>query len=415
MKTSETSSGLYLVEISPDIWYIPKYHLIIEANRPSVSKIEKHIRKLGLMPVNERDGVISPDDLVAPNDLKLHEQLQTVTIEMTDACMLKCPHCYLTGSGQLNVERNEGKRNINPTVILDRLTLIISQCKEKQLTVQFIGGEPLVKVRVIRELIPKIRDIAKRYDIEIIFQIITNGVLLGPAILDFFRKNKVEIILSLEGQPDIQDTLRPFKNGSGSSEIILRNVSGYESDISVLLLLCRQTRNLTSVLKYLFEKGFARVSFNFVYTNDPSIALTSEDCNYILDDIDRNWDFYYRNRGRIRNFERISSCLDNSEIQIASCTAGRSYIAVGADDKYYICQRAFGMPEMTLDRLRMPDSTYKIHTVHDSPVCKHCWAKYICGGICWFNEWQWSQEYREIRCNFMREIIKRVIRLQYAR
>lgn len=412
MKTTPSDDDS-LVKITPHIWYLPTYHLFLEAEKPGSREIRKLIKDAKLMPVRERFKEPTGGNIIG-NHAELCKHLQTITVEVTNRCMLGCSYCYLTGTGKLPLNMCGQIRDMDPSQLIRQVENVFSHSAEKQVTIQFIGGEPLIKARMIRDAIPILKSLASRHGIDLNLQIITNGILLGPKIIEYLSQEGVEVILSLEGPPAIQNDLRPLKDGGPSAEIILRNVAGAEKNISILMLLCKQTKNLTSVIRYFLDKGFKGVSFNYVYTTDLRLALTEDDCKQILDDIDANWDFYKTNHKRIRNFERIIRTLDINQARMTSCTAGRQYAAMGADGKFYLCQRAFGVPEFTLESLAKPESSYKAYTVDDFESCRGCWARYICGGICWFNAWHWSDDYRKVRCEFMRELIKRAIKLNYS-
>ena len=404
-----------IVRIDSKVWYLPEYHVFFETEEaPDSESLAEVAREQGLIPIRER---YAQDIARAPKiffeEHVLHENLRTLTIEMTNGCNLGCPHCYLNGSGRLPKDTSHARREIKEETILDRLNQILDESKQKEITLQFIGGEPLFKKKMIHRIIPTLKNIGAARGVKIHFQVITNGTLLDPEIMRFFDSEDVEILLSLEGPAHIQDRLRPFKKGGSTFEVVTRNISGYESKIAIIFLLCQQTRNITDNISFFLEKGFKGVSFNYAYTADPEIALRAEDTEFILNDIDRNWPFYEANYLKIRNFRRILGSLDAARAQVISCNAGRNYAAMGADGHYYICQRAYGMENLRLDVLLRPDSKHQAYSVEDFAPCRSCWARYICGGICWFNSWYWSEEYRLVRCNFMRELIKRVARIRF--
>lgn len=404
-----------VVRIDSTVWYLPEYHIFFETEVPDAESLAEVIRGQGLIPVREhyRQAIAEASSKIFFEEHTLHENLRTLTIEMTNGCNLACPHCYLNGNGQLPNDVSRIRREIKEKTIQDRLNQILDESKQNEITLQFIGGEPLLKKGLLQKIIPALRSIGSAKGVKINFQVITNGILLDPEIMQFFNSEDVEILLSLEGPAEIQNRLRPFKNGYPTAEIVMRNVAGYESKIAIIFLLCQQTRNLTDNISFFMEKGFKGVSFNYAYTEDPHIALRTEDTEFILNDIDNHWQFYETHYLKIRNFRRILGSLDAARAQVISCNAGRNYAAMGADGHYYICQRAYGMENLRLDALLKPDSPYKAYSVEDFTPCRCCWARYICGGICWFNSWYWSEEYRSIRCNFMRELIKRVARIRF--
>jgi uncharacterized protein len=70
------------------------------------------------------------------------------------------------------------------------------------------------------------------------------------------------------------------------------------------------------------------------------------------------------------------------------CGAGRTYFALSQDGGFYPCHRFVGMDGFRmgdLDSGITPDLQKRILklTVDNRPVCRKCWARYLCGGGCW--------------------------------
>ena len=53
------------------------------------------------------------------------------------------------------------------------------------------------------------------------FTITTNGVLLNDEIQEFVNKEMDNVVLSLDGRKEINDQMRPFRNGTGSYDLIV--------------------------------------------------------------------------------------------------------------------------------------------------------------------------------------------------
>ncbi len=53
------------------------------------------------------------------------------------------------------------------------------------------------------------------------FTVTTNGVLLNDEIQEFVNKEMDNVVLSLDGRKEINDQMRPFRNGTGSYDLIV--------------------------------------------------------------------------------------------------------------------------------------------------------------------------------------------------
>jgi len=83
----------------------------------------------------------------------------------------------------------------------------------EKLLIMFFGGEPLIE----KELLLHIADrfIREKGDIEVNFQMSTNGTLLTPDLLDELLRRRIYISLSIDGSRQ-----RPNAAGKGTSKMI---------------------------------------------------------------------------------------------------------------------------------------------------------------------------------------------------
>ena len=59
------------------------------------------------------------------------------------------------------------------------------------------------------------------YNKQFRFTLTTNGVLLNDEIMEFCNREMGNVVLSLDGRQEVNDTMRPFRNGKGSYELIV--------------------------------------------------------------------------------------------------------------------------------------------------------------------------------------------------
>ncbi len=53
------------------------------------------------------------------------------------------------------------------------------------------------------------------------FTLTTNGVLLNDEVMEFCNKEMSNVVLSLDGRKEVNDKMRPFRNGKGSYDLIV--------------------------------------------------------------------------------------------------------------------------------------------------------------------------------------------------
>ena len=127
-------------------------------------------------------------------------------------CNLHCKGCYARSNGIAEDEASDRKETLSPQQWHDIFT------ESAQLGINFsllAGGEPLMRKDIL-ESVAEVKDM--------IFPIFTNGTLIGPSYLQFFKKNLNMVpIISIEGTGMSTDERRGagvFKRAMQSMELL---------------------------------------------------------------------------------------------------------------------------------------------------------------------------------------------------
>ena len=139
---------------------------------------------------------IKPDEI--ENNLV---NLRQLVFEVTDACNLKCKYC---GYGDLyyGYDKRESKYlSVNKAkVLLNYLSNIWNANitdEESPLTyISFYGGEPLLNIAFIKEIIAYVESLKLKRDI--LFSMTTNAMLLDK-YMDFLVEKNFSLLISLDG------------------------------------------------------------------------------------------------------------------------------------------------------------------------------------------------------------------------
>ena len=99
--------------------------------------------------------------------------------------------------------------------------LIANSGSRRNLEVDFFGGEPLMNWQVVKDLVAYGREQEKLHDKHFRFTLTTNGVLLNDEVQEFVNKEMDNVVLSLDGRKEVNDQMRPFRNGKGSYDLIV--------------------------------------------------------------------------------------------------------------------------------------------------------------------------------------------------
>lgn len=142
-----------------------------------------------------------------------------VTLFPTDACNLRCRYCYAAAES--------GSHKMPLEVAHAAIDLVAGNAKRlgnPDFVVSFHGnGEPFMAFDVIRDCCEYADQLAKKLELRCILNVATNGVL-SEAQLDYVLAWFSSVNVSCDALPDIQNTQRPFADGSGSFERVDRTL-----------------------------------------------------------------------------------------------------------------------------------------------------------------------------------------------
>jgi len=170
------------------------------------------------------------------NDIKYSlANTVSITFEVTEKCNLNCEYCIY---GKYYLNKREGnkpaklklesiKRILNYVIPLWNSSL--NSSFNKKLFIGFYGGEALLNISFIKEVINYLKEssLIDMHSIEFIMT--TNGVLLDKYI-SFLVENNFHIKISLDGGTKTNNLYRKFKNGQSAFTKIYSNILRVKTD-----------------------------------------------------------------------------------------------------------------------------------------------------------------------------------------
>ncbi|MBQ8653816.1 MAG: 4Fe-4S cluster-binding domain-containing protein, partial [Clostridia bacterium] len=162
-----------------------------------------------LKQLEEIGALNAPDNY---DDVKqVHETgvVKAMCLHAAHDCNLRCKYCF-AATGDFCM----GERKLLPFEVgkaaLD--WLVEHSGKRVNLEVDFFGGEPLMNFEVIKRLVEYGRSIEKEKNKKFKFTTTTNCVLLNDEIIDFLNKEMHNVVISIDGRPEVHDRMRPTVN-----------------------------------------------------------------------------------------------------------------------------------------------------------------------------------------------------------
>lgn len=168
-------------------------------------------------------------------------------------CNLRCKYCF-AATGDFCM----GERKLLPYEVgkaaLD--WLVEKSGKRVNLEVDFFGGEPLMNFPVVKRLVEYGRSLEKTHNKHFKFTTTTNCVCMTDEIMDFLNKEMDNVVISMDGRPEVHDRMRPTANGKGSYALIAERAKE----------ICRKARSeaiLRSWHLHGLQQGFRQPMFCF--------------------------------------------------------------------------------------------------------------------------------------------------------
>lgn len=334
----------------------------------------------------------------------LRHKPRRLQLLMAQMCNLRCVYCYEEKNG--SNARGELMPWETAKQAIDYLFHRNGDRKDVQLT--FFGGEPLLNFKTIKKAVAYAEDLGEATGKKVIFELITNGSLLSEEVLEYIIEHKFLLMISLDGDAEMNAFNRPSVSGSDHHPRILRNAKRATrryaeerlGNVKVRANLTHAYHDLIGVVRYLESQGFNNIGvapikmLPWEHTNE---ACTEED----LDEI----------KAARRELERIAEeklargeRLSVYEAQITRdkamfgaravgargvfCGIGRNTNIVDVDGAIYPCHRYGNMQQYILgnvfDGLDEDRTGRYYEAVSQASIekCDHCWARHLCGGPC---------------------------------
>ena len=347
--------------------------------------------------------------------------IKAMCLHVAHDCNMACRYCFgdkgaYEGNREL-LSFETGRKAID--------FLIAHSGSRKNLEIDFFGGEPLMNFDVVKELVAYGRKIEKAFNKNIRFTITTNGILLDEEKSEFINANMENVILSIDGRPQVNDKMRKTLNGKGSYDIITKNylrfIEKRKGTYYVRGTFTRENLDFSEDVKHLADMGFRGISVEPVVTDTSfSYALQEEDTDRICAEYDKLADLYlnYLKQGKKFEFFHFNVDLEQGPCvikRVSGCGAGTEYIAVTPDGDIYPCHQFVGNKDFLLGNVSDKSFSNRLYQnfnlahIYNKEKCKECWVKFYCSGGCHANAYHMNGDIRkpyELGCTLEKKRIE---------
>ena len=341
--------------------------------------------------------LFTPDTFSAAALSRKKPSFKAMCFNISHLCNMHCAYCFAGkgeygGSGEL-MPLETGKRAID--------FLLDNSEGRRNLDIDFFGGEPLLNWEVVKDIVLYANSKQRLQSKNFRFTLTTNGLGINDDVIDFANRFMHNIVLSLDGRAETNDSHRKLPNGKGSYAEVLPKIrklvdSRKGKGYYIRGTYTKENLDFTNDIFHLADLGFKELSLEpVVAKKEEPYALDINDLPKIFKQYEMLCNEMIRRNSHGNGFNFYHFNLDLTagpcvHKRIAGCGVGTEYLAVSPDGSLYPCHQFVGD-----DTFKMGDvwsgidknkqkfgSTFSGANIYTRPECKDCWARLYCSGGC---------------------------------
>ena len=333
----------------------------------------------------------------------------SLVVILSQMCNLACTYCF--------AQESRSKEVLDKEKLRIAIDYILAQ-RSKNKRFSFIGGgEPTITWNLLAWAITYIRSRDKKERPSHI-GVTTNGTLLNKERIDFIQSNRVNLNLSFELLPDIQNTQRCFANPE------IRSFDVVNEMIHQLM-----NRNIT----FSFRSTITRLNVKrmeemveFAHSNYPTVHGMHFEPVTAVDNDQEFYDDFTRHfiealkLGEIYDIN-VHCSVSRSLKNIKTRFCGGEFCLTPTGD-FVACHRISSKEDPSFDLFRFAKVDNHHVTIDETKIngietfynakqeaCSSCFVKWHCAGSCSMERTLYSDQMIELKCYFFRELATKLL------
>lgn len=282
---------------------------------------------------------------------KQHQRVFTFTFQVTDDCSLRCSYCYQGVKDHHYMTTEMGKKIVD--FIFKEAEddeSVLSYKQNAGIIIDFIGGEPLLNIDVVTDIIDyfeqKLIETNSPWLFWHRYTFSSNGVdYFNPKVQTLLKryKNLLNIGVTVDGCKEIHDTCRVFPNGKGSYDLAMAAAKdgllhhGVES--TKITLSAENIMYLSKAVINMLNNGFKHIHANCVFEDvwNPELA------RIMYFEMNKLTDYIYDNdlfdKCEINLYDKQICCPRNPNNDTNWCGGTGKMLSVDCEGNFYPCVR----------------------------------------------------------------------------
>ena len=326
------------------------------------------------------------------------EGYKMLNIYITNACNLKCKHCFMLSGNKLENELTLG----------DWMKVLTSFKENGGEFVTFSGGEPLMFKNF-----PQI--ISHAHDLGLKSTVLSNGLLWSDKLIHELAPFIDEIQFSLDG---VDEETNSMVRGSGHFEKVVDTIvkfanAGVKTSVATTFTYDNLNENTQTRYKNLVDLIKEKTSGKDVFFKLSKKLLPGRDVHFTAEENEKYSAIIKDIEKHVDENADYENFLAGHTANLVAINCGLGGISVSSDGNVYFCNRinemeSFGnVTEKPMSFFMEKGKEIHLATSVDNVIpCKDCELRYICDGGCRIDDFDFAGKiqssvlpYHQISCN----------------
>ena len=326
------------------------------------------------------------------------EGYKMLNIYITNACNLKCKHCFMLSGNKLENELTLG----------DWMKVLTSFKENGGEFVTFSGGEPLMFKNF-----PQI--ISHAHDLGLKSTVLSNGLLWSDKLIHELAPFIDEIQFSLDG---VDEETNSVVRGSGHFEKVVDTIvkfanAGVKTSVATTFTYDNLNESTQTRYKNLIDLIKEKTSGKDVFFKLSKKLLSGRDVHFTAEENEKYSAIIKDIEKHVDENADYENFLAGHTANLVAINCGLGGISVSSDGNVYFCNRinemeSFGnVTEKPMSFFMEKGKEIHLATSVDNVIpCKDCELRYICDGGCRIDDFDFAGKiqssalpYHQISCN----------------
>ncbi len=347
--------------------------------------------------------------------------IKALCLHICHDCNLRCRYCFADEGAYHSAREFMSEQTAKTAIDF----LLANSGDRKILEVDFFGGEPLMCLQTIKNVVAYAKEKAAKLGKKFLFTTTTNALLLDDDAIDFFNREMENVVLSLDGRKEVHDAIRKTINGKGSFDLVIDKIKKFvrsrgDKNYYVRGTFTAKNLDFSKDVIFLAEQGFDSISMEPVVTEIEDLAIKEEHLPQIKKEYENLCNKYMEKyeKGEGFNFFHFNVDLEGGvclQKKVSACGAGNEYFSVVPNGDIYPCHQFAGDKDFLMGNVYQGKLDDKIREKFASSClftreeCGDCFAKFICSGGCAANNYHFEGDINKpykVTCEMMKKRIE---------